>query len=142
MQREAALQRAQTSILKSGLIWVAALWLGSMIHLDWHLGRPGHDHRSFDFAYHWLLALVAFLPLAWLARREWPGNAVKAAAWIVVLGILVGQGLEPLGETVFLGVGTQPFTYPTRWRIFAEFMGAGLVALLLSVPLLARRRAS
>jgi len=38
-------------MLKSPTLWIAALWVGVMIHLDWHLGRAGHDHRSFDLTY-------------------------------------------------------------------------------------------
>jgi hypothetical protein len=126
-------------MLRSAPVWVAALWVAVMIHLDWHLGRHGDDHRSFDFAYHWLLALPAFLPVAWLAGRKWSGAAVRAAGSITLMGMLLGQGLEPLGETVFLGAGTEPFTDPLRWKIFAEFMAAGFLVLLLSVPLVRRR---
>jgi uncharacterized membrane protein YhaH (DUF805 family) len=110
-----------------------------MIHLDWHLGRPGHDHRSFDLAYHWLLAVPTFTPLAWLVCRRWRDSPFRAALIMTVLGVLLGQGLEPLGETVHFGAGAEPFTNHLRWRIFAEFMTAGLIILLLGILLFRSR---
>ena len=118
--------------LVSPAAWLAALWVGIMIHLDWHLGRPGHDHRSFDLAWHWLFAVPAFLPVAWLARRRWPGAPFRAAVMIAVLGVLLGQGVEPLAEVILFEDGYEPFTDPLRWRIFAEFVGVGLATLLLT----------
>jgi len=118
------------ALLRSGWMWIAALWLATMIHVDWHLGRSGHDHRSFDLAHHWLLAIPAFLAVGWLVWRKWPATAWRAAALIVLLGLLAGQGLEPLSETVLFGVGLEPFTSAERWRVLAEFMTAGLVTLL------------
>ena len=126
-------------MLRTWSTWLAALWVGVMIHLDWHLGRPGHDHRSFDLAYHWVLALPAFVPVAWLVSRRWPGAAFRAGMVITLLGVLLGQGLEPLGETIHFGAGAEPFTNPVRWRIFAEFMTAGVLTLLLGILLLQRQ---
>jgi hypothetical protein len=121
-------------------VWLAALWVGVMIHLDWHLGRPYHDHRSFDFAYHWLLAIPTFAPIAWFAHRRWPGSPLKAALVMTFLGVLLGQGVEPLSEVILDGAGAEPFTNPIRLRIFAEFMIGGVVVLLLGTALLARSR--
>lgn len=117
----------------SSRTWLAALWVGTMIHLDWHLGRPGHDHRSFHLAYHWLLALPAFGPLAWLTLRRWPGRPFRAMAGILVLGILLGQGLEPLGELIVSNGHSNAFASLVRWRIFGEFLGAGLLVFLTAV---------
>jgi hypothetical protein len=105
-----------------------------MIHLDWHLGRPGHDHRSFDLPYHWLVAVPAFAPLAWLTLRRWGGAAVSAAASILLLGVLLGQIVEPLSE------GGSALSNGLRWRVFAEFIAAGLVSYLLGFTIAARAR--
>jgi len=126
-------------MLKSPRVWLAAIWIGVMIHLDWHLGRPGHDHRSFDFVYHWLLAIPAFAPIAWLVHRRWPGRAYAAGAVIILLGVLLGQGLEPLGEVIHFGAGAEPFTNRVRWRIFAEFLIAGVLVFLVVHAVVSRR---
>ena len=116
-------------MLRSPLFWIAALWVGVMIHVDWHLGRPGHDHQSFDLSYHWLLALPTFIPVIWLVLRKWPTAAPSAGAVILLIGVLLGQGLEPLGETIHFDAGLEPFINPRRWRIFAEFLGAGVATI-------------
>jgi len=127
-------------ILRSPAAWIAAAWVGVMIHVDWHLGRPGHGHRSFDLTYHWLAALPMALPVAWLAVRRWPHAALSAGAVMLGLGIVLGQGLEPLGEVVLYQEGWEPFTNPVRWRIFAELIRAGLIALLAGVVVIGRMR--
>ncbi len=125
-------------MIRSATAWLGALWVGLMIHLDWHLGRPGHDHRSFDLALHWLLAIPAFSLVIWMAHRRWPDAAANGMLLITLLGVLLGQGLEPLGEIAMYG-GLEPLTSPVRWRIFAEFMAAGVVTLFLGAALLGRR---
>ena len=92
---------------------------------------------SFDLSYHWLLSLLAFGPLPWLVARRWPLAPVRPAFVIVILGVLLGQGLEPMGE-VLTSVRWEPFTNPTRWRVFAEFMAAGLVTYIASGVLAVR----
>ena len=124
-------------MLRSRAVCLGAFWLGLMVHLDWHLGRPGHDALSFHLPWHWLLAVPAFLPIAWLVKRQWPDAALKAGLVVVLLGLLIGQVLEPLGESL-LGAGTEPFTNPLRWRAFAEFVGAGLLTLFFAAPLIRR----
>lgn len=87
---------------RSPLMWLTALWIALLIHVDWHLGRPGHDHLSFGLPYHWLLALVTFVPLPWLLIRRWPDSFWQASVVVIALGVLLGQGLEPLGEVIYL----------------------------------------
>lgn len=120
-------------MLKSPLLWVAALWVGVMIHVDWHLGRAGDDGRSFDLTYHWLLAFPTFIPVAWLTVRKWAASAISAALTILSVGVVIGQGIEPLGETIHFHAGADPFTSVERWRIFAEFTAAGLIVLVACV---------
>ena len=115
-------------------MWLGALWIGTLIHVDWHLGRPGHDHLSLALPYHWVLAVLAFAPLPWLLVRRW-SISIGMSAQLIALGVLVGQGLEPLGELILYPAGPNPFTNPVRWRIFAEFMAAGVVTYLASAAL-------
>lgn len=128
-------------MLKLPSVWLAALWIGVMIHVDWHLGRSGHDHRSLDLNYHWLLAVPTFIPVAWLVVRKWPTSHVTAAALITVLGIVLGQGLEPLGEAIHFDAGLEPFTSAERWQVFGEFTGAGLILLVAGVLVIRRATA-
>jgi hypothetical protein len=125
-------------MLRSPTIWLAALWIGVMIHLDWHLGRSGHDHRSFDLTYHWLLALPTFVPVACLIVRTWPTSPATPAVLITLLGVVVGQGLEPLGEVIYFNAGVIPFTSTERWRIFAQFTAAGLTTLFATLLVIRR----
>jgi ketosteroid isomerase-like protein len=125
-------------MLRTGSVWLGALWIGLLLHLDWHLGRPGHDHASFDMQHHWLLAIPAFVPIAWLALRNWPAHALRGALIITGLGVALGQVVEPLGESLLYRVGMEPFTNGVRWRIFAQFLGAGLVVLYFSLLWLRR----
>jgi len=120
------------SLLKSPFVWLGALWIGVMIHLDWHLGRPGHDHLSLGFPYHWIAALPVFAPLAWLTLRRFGRAAVPAGAAMLVIGIGLGQILEPLAE------GPASLGNVVRWWTFAEFIAAGLVSYLLGLALAAR----
>ena len=122
---------------KTPLMWLSALWIGALIHVDWHLGRPGHDHLSFDLRYHWLLAVLAFGPLPWLFVRRWPTAAARAAVLAIALGVLLGQGIEPLSEVILYG--GQPFTNSVRWRVFAEFVMAGTFVYVASLVLAIRR---
>lgn len=125
-------------MLRKASVWFGALWIGLLLHLDWHLGRPGHDHVSFDMQHHWLLAIPAFVPIAWLALRNWPAWAFRAGLIITALGVLLGQLVEPLGESLLYQSGMEPFSNGVRWRIFAQFLVAGLVVLYLSLLWLRR----
>ena len=126
-------------MIRSSLVWLSALWLGVLIHVDWHLGRPGPSHLSFGFPYHWLLALVAFGPLPWLLRRRWPNSLTQASVLVIALGVVLGQGLEPLGEVIHFDRGSEPFVNAVRWRIFAEFLAAGVLTYVLNAVIAGRR---
>ena len=125
-------------MIRSPLIWLSALWIGALIHVDWHLGRPAHDHLSFGLPCHWLLAILTFAPLPWLLMRRWP-NSATAACVVIALGVLLGQGIEPLSEVMLYQAGAEPFTNPVRWRVFGEFMAAGIVTYLASAALASKR---
>lgn len=125
-------------MIRSSLIWLSALWIGALIHIDWHAGRPGHDHLSFGMPYHWLLAILTFAPLPRLQMRRWPTSPHVASVVAIALGLLLGQGIEPLSEVILFQAGAEPFTNPIRWRVFGEFMAAGIVTYLASTALALR----
>jgi len=126
-------------MIRSPLIWLSAVWIGALIHVDWHLGRPGHDHLSFGMPYHWLLAILTFAPLPWLLMRRWHKSPYAASVVAIALGILLGQGIEPLSEVILFQAGAEPFTNPVRWRVFGEFMAAGIATYLASTALVSKR---
>jgi len=126
---------------RSAWFWLAALILAAGIHLDWHLGRPGHHaNLSFHLPYHWLLALPVFSGLWLLVRWRWPDSPWKTAGLVILVGILLGQGLEPLGEVIASAGRHQPFAQAVRWKVFGEFILAGLVTIPLAATLVRGRR--
>jgi hypothetical protein len=114
-------------VLRSPAAWAIALYVGVLIHVDWHLGRPGHSRLSFDLANHWLLAIAVFAPLPWVVLRRWPSAFAEASTFAIGVGVLLGQGLEPLGEVIYSGGAEQPFMNDLRWRVFGEFVAAGIL---------------
>ena len=70
---------------------------------------------------------MAFAPVPWFLLRRWPAAFVRASVLTIVLGMTLGQGLEPLNEVILYQVGVEPFTNPVRWRVFAEFLAAGIL---------------
>jgi hypothetical protein len=126
-------------MIRSPHVWLSALWIGVLIHVDWHLGRPGHNHLSFGLAYHWLLGVITFAPIPWLLARRWPSVLKRASLVVIMLGVLLGQGVEPLGEVIHFHVGAEPFTNHFRWQVFAEFMTAGLLTYIVSASLALRQ---
>lgn len=124
---------------KSPLAWLAALWIAILIHVDWHLGRPGHDHLSFGLPYHWLLGVATLGPVPWLVIRRWPTSFAQASAFMILVGVVLGQGVEPLGEVILYDVGLEPFTNRARWRIFAEFMAAAIPSYVVATALVRSR---
>jgi hypothetical protein len=126
-------------MITSPRFWLSALWIGVLIHLDWHLGRPGHDHLSFGLGYHWVLGVLTFAPLPWLLVRRWPTSLTRASILVIALGVAIGQGIEPLGEIIHTGAGADAFANPIRWRVFGEFMAAGILTYIASAALAAKR---
>ena len=126
-------------MIKSPVAWLLAVALGVVIHIDWHLGRPGHHSLSFDLSYHWVLAVPTFAALAWIILRRWPTHFARASMGVILAGVFLGQGLEPLGEIIHSGGAVQPFSNPVRWRVFGEFIVAGGLTYLATAFALRRR---
>jgi hypothetical protein len=62
----------------------------------------------------------------------------QVSAVVLLLGIALGQGLEPLGEVIVSRGNWEPFTNLVRWRILGEFIGAGVIIYLMSAMLAVR----
>lgn len=113
---------------------VYAALLAAAIHSDWHLSRPGHHGgMSGDWALHWVIAVPVFALIAWLVSREPAATRWRAAACIIVGGVVAGQLLEPLFEVLTDGVGWSWMLLDIRWTAFAEFMATGFVTFLLGM---------
>jgi hypothetical protein len=111
-----------------------------MIHVDWHLGRPGTGHLDGNLGYHWISGLLTGAALAWIGVRYWSPRPGPAVARVVALGAVLGQGVEPLAEVATSGWDWEPFTSLVRWEIFVTFMLATVAALFLL--LVVHRRAN
>lgn len=77
---------------------LVALLVAVVIHLDWHLARPAHHRLSLAWRQHWIVAAAAFAGIGWLVARRWPDQPWRTASGVVVAGVFVGQGLEPVVE--------------------------------------------
>ena len=111
------------------------LFVAVVVHVDWHLARPAHHRLSLAWPQHWLFAAVAFAVVGWLIARRWPERPWRAAAVIVGAGILLGQGAEPLLESLLYRARFGYPVEPERWRAFFVCLAAGLPALALALTL-------
>ena len=101
---------------------------------------PPDTRLSLGWPYHWLLGAVLFAAVAWFVAKRWPVDAWVASALNLTLGVIAGQVLEPLGETVYYGLPLGRLLNGERWTAFAEFMAAGLMTYVVVMPLLLAHR--
>ena len=97
--------------------------LGALIHADWHFARPGH--LGLDMRLHWLVTGLLFGVVGWIIARRWPAERVRTAVLALLVGVVIGQVLEPMYEAVF---GEHRFGLtgsPERWLAFWQTLCAG-----------------
>jgi len=116
-----------------------ALTLAATIHIDWHLARPTHHRLSLGWHQHWIFAAIVFFGVGWIMARLRAKDAVHAALWIAIVGIMPGQGIEPVLELVIYQGHVGYPTDPGRWGVFFACIAVGLPALLTSARLCRRR---
>ena len=116
-----------------------ALALAAAIHTDWHFARPEHHRLSLGLTWHWLLAIPVFALVAWYVARAWPAQVARASAWILGFAILLAGVLEPAYEYFLEGATFEWAFGAERNTALATFVGAGLVAYLATLAVLARR---
>jgi hypothetical protein len=109
--------------------WPLVLILATLVHIDWHFGRPAHHRLSLGWSTHWLFAIAFFAVAGWYIARRWPGRPWRAVVWNVGLGLFAGQVLEPFLEAAVYGGHFGYPVGPERWLVFVECVGAGLPAL-------------
>ena len=105
--------------------WLALL-IGADVHVDWHLARGHHQPLSGAYPYHWVSAIPVFALAGWYVARRWRTDPLRAGVVTLLLGFLVGQVVEPLGEIATGATWGWAFG-PERLVAFAEFAGVGLV---------------
>jgi hypothetical protein len=106
---------------------VAAVLLGALVHVDWHLGRPAHHPLSGDWRLHWLVGLASGVAYALWAARAAGARATSWFGTVVLLGLVIGQIVEPATEVLFSDFSYQEVMPAVRWRIFFDFVVALLV---------------
>src|SRR5688500_10150197 len=102
------------------------LVLALLVHVDWHVARPEHIHRSLGWSGHWVLGALAFGLIGWLAGRSSKARAGELVG-LSLAALFVGHLVEATGEML---VYSQPWSVvmpQIRWRIFAEFCFAGTI---------------
>jgi hypothetical protein len=114
----------RTRILGFGIL------LAALLHLDWHLARPHHEHHGlslnigFEWQYHWIATALLFAIVATIIVRRWPAEGLAIAAGAFAIGVFAEQGFDPMFESIaFFG----HFGYvnePGRWVAFGQAMAA------------------
>ena len=111
---------------------LSALGIAAAIHVDWHLARHIHARLSFGWAWHWVVAIPVFALMTWAITRKSLDHALLRCGLVILLGVLLGQIAEPLGE------GGGAIRDVERWRAFGAFLTAGLVTWLTTYRLIRR----
>lgn len=99
---------------------IAAILLGTAIHLDWHFARPTHHRLSLGLSWHWALAVPVFAIAAYYVARQNPRNPVKVSALLLGAATLLGAVLEPAWE---YWIGHAPY----EWAFGSERTGGAVV---------------
>lgn len=101
--------------------------LAALVHIAWHVGRPRSMRLSLDWDFHWLLGLAAGLWMTWVFVRRFQSTKRRRALLAAgVLGLALGQLVQPSLEAI-LGDVSLAAVYPlVRWSLFAQFSAAWL----------------
>jgi hypothetical protein len=113
--------------MKIAILICQVLCLALLVHIDWHVGRPGH-HLSLQWQYHWVIGAIVFGWMGWRAGRSSAVNALRDALLLIAASLFIGHIVEALGEVVVYGDSWASVMPPIRWRIFVEFALAGVIA--------------
>lgn len=119
-----------------------ALLVGALIHVDWHFARPLHHRLSLAWSTHWIACIVGFGAIAAYVARRWPDRPWQAAASVFGWGIVIGQVVEPLFESILYDHRFGYDVEPERWVAFGQCAGAGLAAAVIVLLLMSRASSS
>ena len=119
--------------------FLLALVLGAAIHLDFHLARPTHHRLSLGWPYHWIVAAAIFAAVGWVIARRWPEQRWRMGIAVFVVGVFLGQGVEPVLEELLYAHRIGYATEPERWAAFWTSMLVSTPAFFAALWLCARR---
>jgi hypothetical protein len=112
-------------MLRKRIIGIGII-LAVILHLDWHLARPHHEHLGFSFnvgfawPYHWIATAVIFAIVALFISRRWPNDRLVIAAGAFAIGVFGAQVIWPIAESIVF-MGRLGFaTEPGRWAAFGQ----------------------
>ena len=114
--------------------------LAVIVHLDWHLARSHHHRLSMEWQYHWVIGFFAFVLLLLFCSWKWPEHFLRAALLNALVGLLLGQIVEPLSEAWGYHVSVADVFTLERWRVFFEFSLAGMIGSLCGIALISNYR--
>jgi ACR3 family arsenite efflux pump ArsB len=117
--------------------------LATVIHLDWHMARPAHYHLGgrlgLGWSYHWVCSALVFAVVGWFIARRWPENRWRIGGTSLLVGVILGQVVEPMLE---VAQAFHRFGYPdepARLAAFGQTMLAAVPAYTLALWLCAKR---
>lgn len=127
-----------------------SLWMGlllaTLIHLDWHMSRPAHYHiggrLGLGWPYHWIVTALVFGIVGWFIARTWPESRWRVGAVSLLIGVILGQVVEPMLEVV---QAYHRFGYPDepgRMAAFEQTMLAAVPVYALALWLSVKRSQS
>ena len=104
-------------MLRNRIIGIG-IFLAVILHLDWHLARPHHEHPGlslnvgFEWSYHWIATAVIFAIIALFISRRWPNDRLVIAAGAFAVGVFGAQIFWPIVEAAVygrrIGFATEP----------------------------------
>jgi hypothetical protein len=117
------------------------LLLATLIHIDWHMARPAHYHLGgrlgLGWPYHWMVTALVFAIAGWFIARTWPEKRWRVGAESLAIGVVIGQGIEPMLEVAQayhrFGYPDEPARMTAFWQTMLAAVPAYAIALWLSV---------
>ena len=113
--------------------FLLVLVLAALIHTDWHFARPTHHRLSLGWSSHWIFCFAVFAGAGWFIVRRWPADRWRAAAWNILLALVVAQLVEPVLEALVYDHQLAYDVEPERWTAFWQCVGAGVPGLIVAL---------
>ena len=108
------------------------------LHADWHLARPHHHgllNPGLNWPYHWAATAAVFGVVGFVIARFWPHRRWRTGVMALVVGVVIGQLIEPVGEAALfqhrLGYASEPARWVASWQALAAAVPTYLLALWL-----------
>jgi hypothetical protein len=116
--------------------------LAVMLHADWHLARPHHHgvlNPGLNWSYHWAATAAVFGVVGFIIARFWPHRRWHTGVMALVIGVILAQLIEPMGEAAVFQRRLGYVSEPARWVAFWQALAAAVPTYLLALWLGANR---